>query len=635
MTVSSATATVVTAPTTVVRPQSRQRAVIYGAGALYGLLAVATILRHEPWADEAQAWLLARDASLSDLWLHLLHYEGSPGLWHTLLHVLIGFGLPYAAYNFVSGILGFAAAWLFFRYAPLPLPIRVLIPFTYFIAYQYAVVARSYALMAPLLFLVALIYREAAKRPVLLTILLCLIAGISVHGVILSGCIWLVVASRAVRMRRDLTVSERRRWLLTTAIYGAAIVLFMLSAWPAKDVAFAESRGLPNFTLDRLVLVAKVQFAEAFTGEWISSLAVVALSLRFLWKGRGALIFLPVTVFLWAFGAIVYSNEWHYGIILLAWLFAIWVSAQRVRLTRPAIAALAAVIAVQCYWTIAAVTYDWQNAYSGSAEAARYLQKTPLKDLAAVSYPATALEPYFSANIYSNFHNGARTAYWDWSKRNSANPENDRLALLSTRHRDYVLVGYRLDYEKAWWSNVLLALGYQELRHFGGNLFWHDRILEPEAFDLYHRIAGAAALSPAASSLDLGASSSQSQLLTGYYDVEENAWRWTAKHFSAVLRTPPFAARSGARLVFRFYLPGPQISKLGPITLSGDLDGYPLVSNTYRQGGRYEYSVAVPPEALAYDLVAVNLRFDKAAIGLYGDHRELGAVASSLALETQ
>jgi hypothetical protein len=635
MTASSVTATVVAAPAAVIRPKFRELALIYGAAALYGVLVLTTILRHEPWADEAQAWLLARDASLSDLWLHLLHYEGSPGLWQTLLHLLIRLGLPYAAYNFVSGILGFAAAWLFFRYAPLPLPIRLLIPFTYFVSYQYSVIARSYALIAPLLFLVALIYRDAVKKPALITTLLCLIAGVSVHGVILSGCISVAVFARVVLMRRDLSVSERRRWLLATAVYSVVIILFMLSAWPAKDVAFAEGRGLPNFTLDRFVGVAQVQFSQAFTGEWISSLAVVALSLPFLWKGRGALVFLPVTAFLWAFGVIVYSKEWHYGIILLTWLFAIWVSAQRIRLTRPTLAALAVVIAVQCHWTLAAVTYDWQSAYSGSAEAAHYLQKIPIKDLAAIAYPTTALEPYFPANLYSNFHNGSRTAYWDWSKRNPANPENDSLALLSRRHRDYVLVGYRRDYDKTWWSHFLPTLGYQQLRHFGGNLFWRDHILEPEAFDLYHRSAGAAVVSSAASALDLGTASSHTQLLGGFYDVEDNAWRWTAKRFSAVLRTPPFAARNGARLVFRFYLPDPQVAKLGPITLSGDLDGYPLVPYTYVQGGRYKYSAAIPPDALAYDLVAVNLRFDKAAIGLYGDHRELGAVASSLALETR
>jgi len=55
---------------------------------VYILVTVAVLARHEPWADEAQSWLLARDASLYDLWTRLLHYEGTTGLWQTLLHLL-------------------------------------------------------------------------------------------------------------------------------------------------------------------------------------------------------------------------------------------------------------------------------------------------------------------------------------------------------------------------------------------------------------------------------------------------------------------------------------------------------------------------------------------------------------------
>src|SRR5215472_9725730 len=44
-----------------------------------------TIQHHEKWADEAQAWLIARDLDLRTIWFHELRYEGSPGLWHTIL----------------------------------------------------------------------------------------------------------------------------------------------------------------------------------------------------------------------------------------------------------------------------------------------------------------------------------------------------------------------------------------------------------------------------------------------------------------------------------------------------------------------------------------------------------------------
>jgi hypothetical protein len=607
------------------------RTLLYAVACGYAALVILTILRHEPWSDEAQAWLLARDAGLFDLWTRLMHYEGSPGLWQTLLHVLVHLGLPYAAYNFVSGALALAAAWLFMRYAPLPLAVRLLVPFTYFLAYQYAVVARSYALLAPLLFAVAVIYKDALKRPVLFTTLLCLIAGVSVHGFILSACIWLAIS---VLEWRKLPEELQRRCLIATAVYALVMLLFLLSAWPAHDVAFAEGRGLANIAVGRFEDVLLATFGQAFTGEWITSFAVVGLSIPFLWRGGGFWVFLPATALFWIFGVVVYSKEWHYGIVFLTWLFAIWISAGRVRITRAALIGLGTAIAIQCYWTAAAVAYDLRNSYSGSAEAARYFKANPVKDLYAIGYPTTALEPYFAANIYSDFHNGSPIAYWDWSKRNPANPENDPAAIFSARRRDVVLVGYRREYERLYWARLLSKLGYVHKRHFGGGLFWHDRVLEPEAYDSYKR-ASFAVPANITSSLQLGAASSESQVLGGFYSIEQSAWRWTAKRFSALLRTPPGAATTGAKVSFQFYLPDIQVEKFGAFTLSGNVDGYPLGARTYSKAGQYIYSASVPREALKSGLVTVNLHFDKGAVGVNGDHRELAVVASAISLVSE
>ena len=40
---------------------------------------------HEPWFDEAQAWQIARSASLREILFEIPHYEGHPQLWHLIL----------------------------------------------------------------------------------------------------------------------------------------------------------------------------------------------------------------------------------------------------------------------------------------------------------------------------------------------------------------------------------------------------------------------------------------------------------------------------------------------------------------------------------------------------------------------
>ena len=52
---------------------------------IYIISISVVIVKHEPWADEAQAWLLARDSGLFELLFKRLRYEGHPGLWYLIL----------------------------------------------------------------------------------------------------------------------------------------------------------------------------------------------------------------------------------------------------------------------------------------------------------------------------------------------------------------------------------------------------------------------------------------------------------------------------------------------------------------------------------------------------------------------
>jgi hypothetical protein len=610
-------------------PKARPHPVLYAAAGAYALLVALTIHFHEPWADEAQSWLLGRDASLADLWGRLLHYEGTPGLWQTLLHGLIRLGLPYSAYNFVSGLLGLVAVYLLLRYAPLPLFIRILLPFTYYLCYQYAVLARSYALMAPLLFALAVTYRQARLKLALPTVLLALLAGVSVHGFLISACIWVSLYSPGVLRWNRLQAPERWKLGIAGLSYWFVLGFFMVCAWPAKDVAFAEHRGLGN--LRYFFGVAENTFAGAFAGYWLLSLALIALSVPFLWRGGGWLFFLLASGTLCLFGTIVYSQAWHLGTLFLAWLFAIWISAYKTRVTWPTIAALTAVIGFQCYWTARAVQYDWSHAYSGSLEAAEYLRQnsepgSPPGGLYAIGYSSTALQPYFSANIFSNFHDGARPAYWDWSKQNTA---NDPSALFASSRRDQVLVGFTEPWNEKRWCDLLELLGYQAVRHFGGDTFWQTGVFEHESFDLYRKVSNP----EASSSINMGDPAHAAQLLNGFYNIEAGKWRWTARIFTVLLKAPPGSGQNGAQLSLTIYIPDAQLHRLGPMTLYPDAGGHALPARTFTQGGEYTYSAAVPAEALRPGLLLVNFQFDRAAANLSnGDQRELSAVVTAVGL---
>lgn len=444
----------------------------FAAFGAYILVSGVAIAHHEPWADEAQSWLLARDAGLWDLWTRLLHYEGTTGLWQSLLHILIRAGLPYSGINLVSGLLGVGAAALILWRTPFQLPIRLALPFTYFLCYQYAAIARNYTLLPVLVFACASLFRRASQHPLLFTLLLCLMAAASVHGMILAVSIGIAAMARGNGLSRN--------WPYAGA-FVIITVLLAAAAWPAPDGTFVTHL---NFSFEHFMEVAGRAFAAAFTGEIYTSLLLVALSLPLLWSGGGLLFFCLACGLLCGVYGVVYAQVWHFGALFLAWIVALWISYEGTLARHAATAAIAVVLAVQCYWTGCAIRYDWNEAYSGSRAAARGLRELDLSHhrLDAIGYACVAIQPYFASNIFANWNDGRAPAYWGWSKWEHVNEDSLRLTQLRP---DYVIVGYKNEFEKGVWTNLIRKSGYREIRHFAGSSFWQTQVFEPESFDLY------------------------------------------------------------------------------------------------------------------------------------------------------
>src|ERR1700683_4163321 len=102
------------------RGMTRSRWPEWGALFLYAALVAFAIPYHEPWVDEAQAWQLARSLSLTSLFKTYIRYEGSPGLWHFLLWMMIRIHVSYAGLHWICGAIATASVGLLLFRSPFP-----------------------------------------------------------------------------------------------------------------------------------------------------------------------------------------------------------------------------------------------------------------------------------------------------------------------------------------------------------------------------------------------------------------------------------------------------------------------------------------------------------------------------------
>lgn len=120
------------------------------------------------------------------------------------------------------------------------------------------------------------------------------------------------------------------------------------------------------------------------------------------------------------------------------------------------------------------------------------------------------------------------------------------------------------------------------------------------------------------------------QLLSGFYGVENNTWRWTGGKFSVLLRAP-LVAQNGATVSLSFTLPEAAVQKAKTIKLSAAINGMELKSQEFDTAGPYVFTADVPASLLSGPSVKVDFTVDK-TFRPAGDARDLGIIANSVTL---
>ena len=135
-----------------------------------------------------------------------------------------------------------------------------------------------------------------------------------------------------------------------------------------------------------------------------------------------------------------------------------------------------------------------------------------------------------------------------------------------------------------------------------------------------------------ASTVHLGDPRVADQLVSGFYQIEANAWRWSARKFAVLLRAPAGSGQVGAALAVHVTVPPVLIEKLSSVTLSATIDGTTLGPETWTRPGEYVYQRDVPANLIRGPAVRVEFEVAKTMTPGSVDQRELGIVVSSVGL---
>lgn len=444
--------------------------------AVYIGLQLAALKFHEPWPDELQAWLIARDANLWEILFHITRYESTPGLWHLLLWLPAHLERDPILVNLIGSIVASISVALIIFKSPFPAWFRYLVPFTYFLGYQYSIVARNYCVATLAMVLVSMSYRRRWERPWPYTLSLLMLAHSAAHGFLVAG---LFAAFDLYPLDRDAR-DKKAPLLRLTPVFLLGMVFALVQLFPRPaDYAFQTKTAFVN----RFGVSLDNAFADNY---WLTAL-IAAVSLYSFARAGVLYHFLVSSLTLGYFFSAWYYRPYHSGFLFLIWLFCVWqcwepTIRQRGGLEKPIRLGMATLLLVQLYHTALTVNRDYHERYTGLQDAVHDIARRgiPVDQLTLSAFYAVTANAYLPVN---------RPGYYLWSQGSLEKGLKDffgmptRYLLAGTAKRDDIEMLPDLE-----------RLGTKVVQVYPGVTLWKGRNLELSYFALLERVGNQAPL---------------------------------------------------------------------------------------------------------------------------------------------
>jgi hypothetical protein len=186
----------------------------------YCLLGLVGMSRHEMWADELHAWLLASESSsLGDLTVNWSGH-GHPLLWNLCIYFLTRITTDPRSMQLLHLLIAVGSVYVFAKYSPFSKLIKALFAFGYFPLFEYALISRAYALGVFCVFVFCTLFSRRSGRYIIISLVLSTMANTSVFGAILAIAFALTLAADAFLYKETRASLRKRKF---DAVGGAAM----------------------------------------------------------------------------------------------------------------------------------------------------------------------------------------------------------------------------------------------------------------------------------------------------------------------------------------------------------------------------------------------------------------------------
>ena len=392
---------------------------------LYVAVGIIIGLKHEPWVDEAQAWLIARDNSIFEI-PAAVRYEGTFALWHYILKLFIILGLDYNYLFVVPLLFSSIGVVLLLFYIDLSDVFKLLFLFSYYILYWNLVTARSYCLVFPLMMLFVMFYKERKTKPIRYFTVLFFLYLTSPFGVIMAGSFMLAELYEVYVIFKNKAFKDNFTYIKCFLIAGMIMIMGFVVLVPPDDVMFGLKTEEHSFLHHAQFLNTVVNtFLVPIKSKVAKAVITVSILAFLFWYFKGnrvkAGVYILPTLLFMGFKFAYNRHLTNLFILVLAVMVLFKPDFKRIKKIEKIIivTVISIILSINSICAFQSIVFDYKKPY-GSGKAVSeflkdYVENENIK-ISAVGYYPIGVNAYYDKNIYFN---RPGKSYYFWCENNN------------------------------------------------------------------------------------------------------------------------------------------------------------------------------------------------------------------------
>ncbi len=254
---------------------------IYSVLAVFFIIGLIGVLHHDMWRDELQIWLVGVSSHNVSDFIFSMKNETNPLGWYGFDFILSRFSLDPFIVQIFHLLFATGTVYLILKYAPFTRLQKFFVSFSYYLFFEYSIIARGYAMSVFFIFLFCVLYQQvkSKNRYLYLSLVLFFLANTTGHAVIMTLALLGMMITDYL-FSEDNSIRKKYSFLQ----FGMGVVIALLGVY--LSIKWITPSAGNHYGNNWYTAIDAQRMERSFRTFWMSFIPIPQLSTMHFWSSN-------------------------------------------------------------------------------------------------------------------------------------------------------------------------------------------------------------------------------------------------------------------------------------------------------------------------------------------------------------